>query len=103
MNSANFSSRNNYYLWLIFFILRSKNYLYSTESTYFIDYIHNDALKIYQTDNCFFQPNKFILPKMINTVISLIDNPKDLLELYCGVGTFTLPLSKVFIKILKIA
>ena len=84
----------------ISFILRSKNYLYSTESTYFIDYIHNDAFKIYQTDNCFFQPNKFILPKMINTVISLINNPKDLLELYCGVGTFTLPLSKVFIKIL---
>ena len=84
----------------ISFILRSKNYLYSTESTYFIDYIHNDAFKIYQTDNCFFQPNKFILPKMINTVISLIDNPKDLLELYCGVGTFTLPLSKIFIKIL---
>ena len=84
----------------ISFILRSKNYLYSTESTYFIDYIYNDAFKIYQTDNCFFQPNKFILPKMINTVISLIDDPKDLLELYCGVGTFTLPLSKIFIKIL---
>jgi len=82
------------------FILRSKNFLYSTESNYFIDYIHNNSFKIYQTDNCFFQPNKFILPKMINTVISLINNPIDLLELYCGVGTFTLPLSKIFTKIL---
>ncbi len=80
--------------------LRSKNYLYSTRSNYLIDYIHNDEFIVYQTDNCFFQPNKFMLPKMINTAISIINNPIDLLELYCGVGTFTLPLSKVFTKIL---
>jgi len=81
-------------------LLRSKNFLYSTESNYFVDYIHNDDFRIYQTDNCFFQPNPFMLPKMIDTVISLVNNPIDLLELYCGVGTFTLPLSKLFIKIL---
>ena len=81
-------------------LLRSKNFLYSTESNYFVDYIHNDDFRIYQTDNCFFQPNAFMLPKMIDTVISLVNNPIDLLELYCGVGTFTLPLSKLFIKIL---
>ena len=80
-------------------LIRSKKFLYATNSNYLTDFIDN-KIKIYQTDNCFFQPNKFILPKMINKVISLIDNQKDLLELYCGVGTFTLPLSKVFNKIL---
>ena len=28
--------------------------------------------------------------------INFVENPNDLIELYCGVGTFTLPLSKVF-------
>tara|TARA_X000000368_G_scaffold414688_1_gene404994 strand:+ start:9480 stop:10355 length:876 start_codon:yes stop_codon:yes gene_type:complete len=80
-------------------LLRSKNFLYSTNSNYLTNFIDN-KIKIYQTDNCFFQPNKFMLPKMISKVISLINKQKDLLELYCGVGTFTLPLSKVFTKIL---
>lgn len=80
-------------------LLRSKNFLYSTNSNYLCGFIDN-KIKIYQTDNCFFQPNRFMLPKMINKVISLIDKQKDLLELYCGVGTFTLPLSKIFTKIL---
>ncbi len=81
-------------------LLRSKKFLFSTNSKYFIDYINNGDYRIYQTDNCFFQPNLFMLPKMVDAVISLIHNPIDLLELYCGVGTFTLPLSKLFIKIL---
>ena len=80
-------------------LIRSKNFLYSTNSNYLADYINNE-IKIYQTDNCFFQPNKFMLPKMINKVTSLIEEQIDLLELYCGVGTFTLPLSKLFNKIL---
>ena len=80
-------------------ILRSRKFIYSTNSNYLCDFIDN-KIKIYQTDNCFFQSNKFMLPKMINKVISLIDKQKDLLELYCGVGTFTLPLSKIFTKIL---
>ena len=33
---------------------------------------------------------------MISKVIEFIDNPNDLIELYCGVGTFTLPLSRIF-------
>ena len=37
---------------------------------------------------------------MIAKVIDIIEEPKDLLELYCGVGTFTLPLSYVFNKVL---
>ena len=33
---------------------------------------------------------------MIDKVKSLVKHPTDLIELYCGVGTFTLPLSKLF-------
>ena len=78
-------------------IVRSKNYIYRTSDNYFEDFINN--IKVYQTDNCFYQPNKFLLTKMINRVELYIENPKDLLELYCGVGTFTLQLANKFNRI----
>ena len=78
-------------------IVRSKNYIYKTSDNYFEDSINN--IKVYQTDNCFYQPNKFLLTKMINRVELYIEQPKDLLELYCGVGTFTLQLANKFNRI----
>lgn len=36
---------------------------------------------------------------MIKKVKSLIKKPNDLIELYCGSGTFTIPLSKQFKRI----
>ena len=36
---------------------------------------------------------------MIEKVSEMVINPKDLLEIYCGVGTFTLSLSKIFSKV----
>jgi len=81
-------------------ILRSKNYFFSTNDLFFEDRLDFQNLKIYQTDNCFYQPNKFLVDKMVYKVIDFIESPMDLLELYCGVGTFTLPLSKVFNKVL---
>lgn len=78
-------------------IVRSKNYIYRTSDNYFEDFINN--IKVYQTDNCFYQPNKFLLTKMINRIELYIENPKDLLELYCGVGTFTLQLANKFNRI----
>ena len=78
-------------------IVRSKNYIYRTSDNYFEDFINN--IKVYQTDNCFYQPNKFLLTKMIKRVELYIEEPKDLLELYCGVGTFTLQLANKFNRI----
>ena len=75
-------------------IIRSKNYIYKTGDVYLEDHVNN--IIIYQTDNCFYQPNRFLLAKMINKVESYIEEPNDLLELYCGVGTFTLQLSNKF-------
>tara|TARA_B100000212_G_scaffold46291_2_gene29903 strand:+ start:96 stop:1097 length:1002 start_codon:yes stop_codon:yes gene_type:complete len=78
-------------------VIRSKNFIHRIANGYLEDKINN--IKIYQSDNCFYQPNKFLLSKMINKVESFIKEPEDLLELYCGVGTFTLQLSKKFNKI----
>jgi len=48
----------------------------------------------------FSQPNSFVNAKMIEWATSHVDNPKDLLELYCGHGNFTIPFSKQFDKVL---
>ena len=40
------------------------------------------------------------MPKMIDKAISFVKDPIDLLELYCGSGTFSLPMRKHFNKIL---
>ena len=86
-------------------ILRAKNEIYPNEDIYFKDNIKlvnsQRNIIIYQTDNCFYQPNKFLLSKMIDKVITYTNNNNkgDLIELYCGVGTFSLPLSDFFNKI----
>ena len=81
-------------------IIRSKNYKYETKGLYLDDTLIYKNLKIYQTDNTFTQSNKYLVDKMIFKVIDLIENPDDLLELYCGIGTFTIPLSFIFNKVL---
>ena len=81
-------------------IIRSKNYKYETRGLYLDDTLINKNLKIYQTDNTFTQSNKYLVDKMILKVIDFIENPNDLLELYCGIGTFTIPLSFMFNKVL---
>jgi tRNA (uracil-5-)-methyltransferase len=48
----------------------------------------------------FTQPNPFINQKMIEWAIDVSRHSKDLLELYCGLGNFTIPLSNYFNKVL---
>ena len=81
-------------------IIRSKNYKYETRGLYLDDTLIYKNLNIYQTDNTFTQSNKYLVDKMIFKVIDFIENPDDLLELYCGIGTFTIPLSFIFNKVL---
>ena len=81
-------------------VIRSKNYKYETRGLYLDDTLIYKNLKIYQTDNTFTQSNKYLVDKMIFKVIDCIENPHDLLELYCGIGTFTIPLSFIFNKVL---
>ena len=72
------------------------------------DYIHenltifNKTFRYKLQDSGFTQPNPKVNQKMIEWVIQNISMlPKvDLLELYCGLGNFTLPLSSEFRKVL---
>ena len=80
-------------------ILRSKNDIFYTHDALLEDHVKSLKTKLYQSDQSFYQPNHFHMPEMVKKVISFLKEPKDLLELYCGSGTFTLPLSKYFNKV----
>lgn len=51
-------------------------------------------------DNAFIQPNTRMNEKMIEWARDKIEAPKDLFELYCGHGNFTIPLSAKFRRVL---
>ena len=63
--------------------------------------LNNGAYKYQQVEGGFTQPNGYVCQKMLNWAIDVSENlGGDLLELYCGNGNFTLPLSKNFDKVL---
>ncbi len=53
-------------------------------------------------ENSFTQPNPYMNQKMIEWACNCVkeENNKDFIELYCGLGNFTLPLSFYFRKVL---
>ena len=59
----------------------------------------NSSFEILQNDVVFFQPNFYLYPMMISFVANYLNDSKDLLELYCGCGGFTLPLASKFNKV----
>lgn len=62
---------------------------------------HNYSYR--QIENGFTQPNAIVCQKMLHwscQCAAAIEQPQDLLELYCGNGNFTLPLSKHFRQVL---
>ena len=79
--------------------LRSKKDIYSTGDELLVDDININNIMLYQTDQSFYQPNHFHMPQMVKKTLSYINEPEDLLELYCGSGTFTLPLSYKFNRV----
>jgi tRNA (uracil-5-)-methyltransferase len=63
--------------------------------------VENRNYTFYNAENMFSQPNPKVNEGMISWVSKNIENSKtDLLELYCGSGNFTIPLSKKFNKVL---
>ncbi|TKX30926.1 tRNA (uridine(54)-C5)-methyltransferase TrmA [Campylobacter estrildidarum] len=64
--------------------------------------IQNKEMLYEFNNDCFIQPNTFINEKMITWVNEnlALQNKKDLLELYCGYGNFTLALANNFRKVL---
>ena len=59
----------------------------------------NSSFKILQNDSVFFQPNFYLYSLMISFITKQLEDPMDLLELYCGCGGFTLPLASKFNKV----
>ncbi|QNM92467.1 tRNA (uridine(54)-C5)-methyltransferase TrmA [Aliarcobacter cryaerophilus] len=63
--------------------------------------INNQEFKFAYEENGFTQPNTSVNIQMIEWVLNNTkDSNKDLCELYCGGGNFTIPLSKKFSKVL---
>jgi tRNA (uracil-5-)-methyltransferase len=60
------------------------------------------SLKYYQTEGAFSQPNAKVCEKMLEWALeaTVNSNSRDLLELYCGGGTFTAALAQNFRKVL---
>ena len=57
------------------------------------------SLRLYE--QCFCQTNPFICDDMLDWVTkNCVDINQDILELHCGLGTFTIPLSKIYNKLL---
>ena len=85
----------------IHLILRSKKKYFSTSDDLLEEVISSKKpYSLFQTDQTFFQPNRFMVPRMVDLVCDMVEDPGDLLELYCGCGTFTIPLSRIFGKVL---
>ena len=70
--------------------------MFSTGDELLSDLIKTSNKYLYQTDQSFYQPNHFHMPRMIDKAIEFVESPQDLLELYCGSGTFTVPFSSIF-------
>jgi tRNA (uracil-5-)-methyltransferase len=62
--------------------------------------VNGNALKYYQTEGAFSQPNAKVCEKMLKWSLDVTNNSNkdadDLLELYCGGGTFTAALASNF-------
>ena len=63
--------------------------------------INTRVFKYKQPEQAFIQPNAYVNERMIEWAMSQISGPdSDLLELYCGIGNFTIPLATQFQRVL---
>lgn len=64
--------------------------------------VFDQSYYLYHTEGAFSQPNAHVCEKMLQWAVEVTKDSKeqDLLELYCGGGTFTLPLSVNFKNVL---
>lgn len=64
--------------------------------------VHNEIFEYKQFEGGFTQPNAEVCQSMLGWAVDVAQliNGGDLLELYCGNGNFTLPLSRQFHKVL---
>lgn len=62
--------------------------------------INNKTFLYNLSEGAFLQPNKFVNQKMISWTMNNVKNSQDLLEIYCGHGNFTIPISLKFKKVI---
>jgi tRNA (uracil-5-)-methyltransferase len=63
--------------------------------------INDRVYRFKQIENSFTQPNALVNSKMIEWALDVTQNSSgDLLELYCGLGNFSLPMAQNFNKVL---
>jgi tRNA (uracil-5-)-methyltransferase len=63
--------------------------------------VNKRAFKYKQPEQAFIQPNAYVNERMIEWAMHQISGShSDLLELYCGIGNFTIPLSTQFQRVL---
>jgi tRNA (uracil-5-)-methyltransferase len=83
---------------------RKQRVVVSKESVQEKFHIEGRAFHYQQIENAFSQPNAYINQKMIAWTLAQLDeqgvSTECLLELYCGNGNFTLPLSQKFKRVL---
>ena len=86
----------------IYVIGRARKLKEVISQDYIIDSLHVDGKEyLYKIiEGGFSQPNRGINEKMIEWVCQGVKDTRDLLELYCGHGNFTIPLSSKFEKVL---
>jgi tRNA (uracil-5-)-methyltransferase len=85
----------------IFVIGRSRKQKLIVTQDFLETEINNFKFKV--IENSFSQPNREVNKSMINWALNqakTIQNQRDLLELYCGAGNFTLPFSQIFNRVL---
>ncbi|MCR8684839.1 tRNA (uridine(54)-C5)-methyltransferase TrmA [Campylobacter ureolyticus] len=79
---------------------RGKKLVFGSENLSESLFINGREFKYTFESSAFIQPNKNVNEKMITWALDVIENPKDLLEMYCGYGNFTIPLSFNFRQVL---
>ncbi len=87
----------------VYLIGRSRKQKRVLERDYLIEKLHvcGREYQYQQIETGFTQPNALVCQKMLNWAVnSTRNNGGDLLELYCGNGNFTLPLSQNFNRVL---
>lgn len=78
---------------------RAKNQKIVLDKDYVTEkfYVNNKIYQMIHTENSFTQPNYYMNTKMLNWAVENTKNiGGDLLELYCGNGNFSIPLSSNF-------
>lgn len=79
---------------------RGKKLVFGDETLCETLYVNERKFKYSFESEAFIQPNRSVNEQMIGWILANVNEPKDLLEMYCGHGNFSIPLSFKFRRVL---